>query len=271
MATKLRWEFPQTIFTTTVLPSEFKRTHQEIKTPIVLHNCLNGYDEQGALIKTLYCTRSGRFFVRKKDGWSEQQPCDNHLRRKRAGRQLAPKGGGGADCPFMANYGQINCHRLVAYAWCEHPRAAKADPEWYKRGHGYEVDHKNCDHGNWCADNLEWVTTKENIRRRNAVLEPLRKLGINPKFVNIPHLKALYAFEECQLEYFFEELPKAIQKDERALELENINDVIHNTILGTLNVTIRCDRCGCKMIEDTDEHDTRYGTLCDCCYGEMYD
>lgn len=34
---------------------------------------------------------------------------------------------------------------------------------------------------------------------------------------------------------------------------------------------VYCDRCGCKMIRDTEERYTNYGVLCDCCYGDLYD
>ena len=114
-------------------------------------------------------------------------PCDNHLRRKQAGRPLAPKGGGGSDCPYMTHFGNFSCHRLVAYAWCKHPACAKVDPEWYKH---YQADHINGDHGNWTADNLRWVTPKENIAwgvRQRA----LKKLALNLKWLNYGILRAL--------------------------------------------------------------------------------
>lgn len=33
---------------------------------------------------------------------------------------------------------------------------------------------------------------------------------------------------------------------------------------------IRCDRCGCLMIEGSEEHSTWAGTLCDCCYDDLF-
>ena len=184
----LRWEFPQTIFTTTVLPSEFRRTHQEIKIPIVLHNCLNGYNEQGVHVKTLYCTRSGRFFVRTKDGWNEVLPNTTHLYSKHPDKPRPKTAGGGTDQAFLRQFGAFTCHRLVAYAWCKHPKEAKTDPEWRK---GYEVDHLNGDHSNWTADNLQWVTPDEN-RRRARILRQLRTSGTDPRNMTRTDLLALF-------------------------------------------------------------------------------
>ena len=181
MATKLRWEFPTTLETIAVQEPQ-----------MTVRNCLNGIagaDEQGVVTKTLYCTRDGRFFTRYADGWHEQMPCDNHLRRKQAGRPLAPKGGGGSDCPYMTHFGNFSCHRLVAYAWCKHPACAKVDPEWYKH---YQADHINGDHGNWTADNLQWVTPAEN-RRRAKLARCMRKIGLQPRWLYHSILRGLYS------------------------------------------------------------------------------
>ena len=171
--TKLRWEFPTTIETI------------EVQEPqMTVRNCLNGIagaDEQGVVTKTLYCTRDGRFFTRYADGWHKQEPMTNSLRRKQKVGYIPSPGShyGTTDCPSMRNFGQKTCHRLVAYAWCEHPACAKTDPLWYKR---YECDHINGDHGNWTADNLQWVTPAEN-RRRAKLARCMRKIGIQPKWL----------------------------------------------------------------------------------------
>lgn len=221
--TKLRWEFPTTIETI------------EVQEPqMTVRNCLNGIadaDEQGVVTKTLYCTRDGRFFTRYTDGWHEQMPCDNHLRRKQAGRPLAPKGGGGSDCPYMTHFGNFSCHRLVAYAWCKHPACAKVDPEWYKH---YQADHINGDHANWTADNLRWVTPKENIAwgvRQRA----LKKLALNLKWIRPDLLVAISDLKQEHFERFMTLLPEVMKADEREMSYLTLTDDISKALLTTKN------------------------------------
>ena len=181
MATKLKWVFPETI------------TQHEVREPqMVVRSCLNGIagaDEQGTIKKTLYCTRDGKFFVRYADGWHKQEPSTNYLRRKQQTGKIYPKGGGATECPDMRFYGHYRCHRLVAYAWCEHPACAKTDPLWYKH---YEADHINGDHANWTADNLQWVTPAEN-RRRAKLARCMRKIGLQPRWLYHSILRGLYS------------------------------------------------------------------------------
>ena len=178
MATKLKWVFPETI------------TQHEVREPqMVVRSCLNGLDEQGTIKKTLYCTRDGKFFVRYADGWHKQEPCTNTLRRKREGRPMPKASGGCIDRAYMSHFSNFSCHRLVAYAWCEHPACAKTDPLWYKH---YEADHINGDHGNWTADNLQWVTPAEN-RRRAKLARCMRKIGLQPRWLYHSILRGLYS------------------------------------------------------------------------------
>ena len=164
---------------------------------MVVRSCLEGKDEQGTIKKTLYCTRDGNFFVRYTDGWHKRKPCDNHKRRKEAGKLVGhPSKGGGYDCPFISRCNNSSCHRLVAYAWCTHPAEAQSDPLWYKR---YECDHINGDHGNWTADNLQWVTPAEN-RRRAKLARCMRKIGIQPKWLYHSILRGLYSLPTEQAE-----------------------------------------------------------------------
>ena len=272
MKTKHRWEYPPLSDLVTIVVRDIYNTGEDTFT--LLRPCQYIFDDQGRLVRKIYCTlgalgRNPRFFATKGEGWSEKLPNTNKLRRKQAGKPLAPKGGGCADCPHIGN---VDCHRLVAYAWCEHPDAATKDPLWYKKGHGYECDHKNCDHANYNPQNLEWVTEQENDRRRWQVEKPLKRLGITPiSRVSIPHLDCLYHFHEVQLKYFFEQLPAIMAVDPDELTIDNINNAIRRAIDDTIDHTIHCARCGCEMIEDTDEHHTHaYGTLCDCCYDELY-
>ena len=280
MKTQLRWEYPPQDQMHTIRVRDIY--NQGSRAFTLLRPCQYGYNDQGIPVKKLYCTRGlpGKnplFFAPKGDGWSEQQPCFNHMRRKDAGLLVGHKSkGGGYDCPFMSHFGNVPCHRAVAYAWCKHPEEAQKDPEWYKYGHGYECDHKNCDHGNFNADNLEWVKTPENRRRRYEVEEPLRKelkkIGItNPNWVLIENWEDLFTFVEVQLEYFFERLPAMIASHPGELTIENINDAISATIDLTIRSTIHCTRCDAIMILDTEEHALRDGrNLCDCCYDELY-
>lgn len=178
---------------------------------MVVRSCLIGYDEQGTIKKTLYCTRDGRFFVRYPDGWHKLEPVTNDLRRKLInGRITSPSGGGGStDCPFMRDFGAYRCHRLVAYAWCGHPLAAKTDPLWYKH---YEADHINGDHADWTADNLRWVTPAQNrawAKRQRA----LRKLALNLKWIYPLHLSILTELSQEQFDRFLVILPEIMRKD----------------------------------------------------------
>ena len=250
MKTKLRWEFPPQ-----------KETH-EIKVlninsnaapglMTVLRNCLHGYDEQGVLRKVLYCSRNGRFFVRKTDGWAKQEPCFSpSMRINRPNMHSA--------YPKMTHFGNRLCHNLMAHAWLG-PR-----PE------GMECDHLNGNKEDWTADNLQWVTTKENIRRAK-IMRKLRKMGIDPKLVYTFNLKGIYSLEEAPLEYFMDRLPEVFAADTAALSVEAINHDISDTLDETHDMTIHCSRCECAMIRDTEEHRLNSGEyLCDCCYDELY-
>ena len=267
MATKLRWEFPQQeeVHTVEVSPGCFDKDGL-LNFPEV-RNCLHGYDEQGVLRKVLYCTRDGRFFVRNKDGWSKQEPGTSQLYSKHPDKPKPKAAGGGTNRAYMRYFDNSACHRLVAYAWCEHPSEAMHDSNWHKR---YEVDHLNGDRSNWTADNLQWVTTKENIRRA-TIMRRLRKMGIDPKVVYTRNLKGIYSLEEAPLEYFLDRLPEVFAGDSSQLTIENINLAVATTLDETHDNTLHCSRCGCAMIEDTEDHRLSDGrVLCDCCYDELY-
>ena len=110
------------------------------------------YTEGGGMItskrcptnKPLYCTRDGHFFSLTKFGLREVKPCFAVPRDPRVCHTRYP---------FMRQFGNRTCHMLMALTWIG-PR-----PE------GYEVDHLNGDMLDWSADNLEYVTPKENIKR----------------------------------------------------------------------------------------------------------
>ncbi len=144
--------------------------------------CAHGYDEQGEIRSTLYCTRDGRFLQLTRDGWKEQKPNTNPA-------NLINKLGKGSRYPQMRGYGGLHCHKLVCTAF-HGPR-----PE------GCECDHVNGNNLDWSADNLRWVTKVENIRC-GRYLKRLRKHGIDPKRIKYNLLLVLYnqpweRFKEC--------------------------------------------------------------------------
>ena len=144
--------------------------------------CAYGYDEQGEIRSTLYCTRDGIFMQRKIDGWAELKPNTNPA-------NLRNKLGKGSCYPQMANLNAIKCHILVCTAFHG------------ERPEGYECDHINGNNLDWSADNLRWVTRAENYRC-GRYLRRLRKHGIDPKRIKYGLLLALYSlrwerFEEC--------------------------------------------------------------------------
>lgn len=143
--------------------------------------CAHGYDEQGEICNTLYCTRDGIFMQRTRVGWKELKsstcPCNLKSTSK------------GSCYPSMPHFNALRCHTLVCTAF--HGERPK----------GYECDHINGNKLDWSADNLRWVTKEENIRC-GRYLKRLRKHGIDPKRLRYSLLLALYAmpweeFEAC--------------------------------------------------------------------------
>ena len=59
------------------------------------------------------------------------------------------------------------------------------------------IDHLNGDILNWSADNLEYVTPKENIKRAK-LLRILRSNGRDPKQMSREELQAIFAKYEFQ-------------------------------------------------------------------------
>lgn len=220
MATKLRWEFPQQEEMHTIEVCDIHNI--SLRGITTLRNCLHGYDEQGVLRKVLYCSRDGRFFVRKKDGWSKQEA---HFSPSNRAGICATTGTyrRGSCYPTMQNFGSKLCHHLMAHAWLG-PR-----PE------GFEADHINGNKENWTADNLQWVTTKENIRRAK-IMRKLRKMGIDPKIIYTRNLKGIYSLEEAPLNYFTDRLPEVFAGDSAQLTIENINLAVAKTLDETRDI-----------------------------------
>ena len=200
----VKWEYVTNPFDVLVIPETVKRVHAPL-APSLSHDqlplpkggggvsflhlrpCVQGEDECGCVIKYLYCTRYGRFFVRGKDGWSEVLPT---------GYGNNPKAkGGSSDCPQMCHFGWKPCHRCVAFAWLDVPEDVKLQMIGVDAPRKWEVDHINTDHKNWAADNLEWVTPVENMRR-GRIAKRFRKAGIDPKLIYTNMLKGIYRLPE---------------------------------------------------------------------------
>lgn len=282
MKTKLRWEYPPLSDLVNIEVRDIYNTGESTFT--LLRPCQYGFDKQGRLVKKLYCTPAAPdvnplFFATKGDGWSEQLPCYNHKRRKDAGLLVGLKNkGGGYDCPFMSNFGQVPCHRAVAYAWGEHPKEAETDPLWYKH---FECDHLNGDHANFCPENLRWLTPEQNRawdkrcgreQHKDGAHKgkTLRGISLDPKRIPYSTLRQISDLSDLQFETFLSMVQETFASDTRELSIDNMNDDIQSTVDWIINHTIHCARCGCEMIEDTEEHHTHYGTLCDCCYDDLY-
>lgn len=82
-------------------------------------------------------------------------------------------------CKSPADHKRFNVHRLVALAFVDNP-------------FGYEeVNHKDEDPQNNCADNLEWCTRKYNMN-----------YGTTPKRLNIKNMKPVAFIEGCKIVAF---------------------------------------------------------------------
>jgi len=83
----------------------------------------------------------------------------------------------GNDYPQMRDYGAWYCHIIVLLTF-QGPRPIGED------GKPFEGDHKNGCVTDYSNDNLEWVSKKEN-RRRRKVLKALRSIDVDP--VQVPY------------------------------------------------------------------------------------
>lgn len=110
--------------------------------------------------KPLYCSRDGKFF----------SYCYRYDEHRWALRQVKPKTIATKNprtChtryPFMSSFGAggLSCHYLMALIWI--------GPRPVIDGIRYECDHINGNMLDWRADNLQWVTPKENYRRARYI------------------------------------------------------------------------------------------------------
>ena len=85
--------------------------------------------------------------------------------------------------PQMREYGNATCHSLVCTAF--------HGPRPIVNGILYVCDHKNGDIMDWSKDNLEWVSPRENAKRR-TILRALRMCGRDPRKMAYSELDALF-------------------------------------------------------------------------------
>ena len=209
---KLKWVlYTGEMFDVYLVPELIKRVHAPIEPDLEyvpalhckclhLHPCAVGLDKDGAIAAYLYCTNSGRFFDHGKNGWGEHKYVFNPAMQnyKRGSKQ-----------PCMRNFGCLLCHLLVAHAWIG-PR-----PE------GMVCDHLDTNLLNLCADNFEWVTVPENIRRAK-IARRMRKIGLNPKRLTRALLRRIYALQQARIDMFLEYFKLCCVADDSDLSIENI-------------------------------------------------
>ena len=136
-------------------------------------------------IKPLYCSRAGKFYsvhnaILTDDGWVLREVKPNFSPAMRTPGRHCFNGKRGCVYPIMRQYDKQMCHKLVALTWIG-PR-----PE------GMVIDHLNGDILNWSADNLEYVTPKENIKRAR-LLRVLRSIGRDPKQMSREELLSIFS------------------------------------------------------------------------------
>ena len=235
----VKWEYVTKPYDVHVLPSQIKRTHTALTPSLVvscsgfyfgipilyLRPCVQGLDEYGAVVKYLHCTRDGRFFVRGKDGWDEIKP-----------KSITPKGakrGGSTGIAMMRDYGAKLAHRCVAVAWCNPPKEALAEINDRHIKKKWEVDHLNCDHANWTADNLQWVTPAENRRRGKIANRLKNKVGLNPKLLTPTLLRGIFGLPEAYIEAFIGRYLLACENCTDPMDIRSIRTCVATALNNT--------------------------------------
>ena len=206
-----KWEYVTEPFDVLVEPATVKRVHSPLGRSLSPHYtdgelylhlrpCVQGVDEDGAVVKHLYCTRDGRFFTRGKNGWNEVLP-NTSIYRKSSKK--------GSKQPTMRNFGSKPCHLCVIYAWTG------------KRPEGKVCDHLDTNLLNMSADNLQWVTVAEN-RRRGKIARQLRKAAIDPKLLTPTLCRGIYTLPEERIGELIERFKMCCVADDGELSVENI-------------------------------------------------
>jgi len=88
----------------------------------------------------------------------------------------------------MRHFDGKTCHVIIALTWIG-PRPTYFDAKGQLRP--MEIDHLNGDIMNWSADNLQYVTTKEN-QRRASILRALRQKSIDPTILTRSQLLQIF-------------------------------------------------------------------------------
>ena len=125
--------------------------------------------------KPLYCTRCGHFFSLTRFGLREVKPCFKPPKNTKLCHTRYP---------FMRQYDNQTCHRLMAATWVGIRPAS------------VQIDHINGDMLDWSADNLQYVTQAENSRRAR-ILRSLRASGTDPSTLSRPQLLSIFDGETC--------------------------------------------------------------------------
>ena len=222
----IKWEYVIKPFDAYVDPERVKRVHAPLEKSLTpdtgygeylhLRPCVRGVNEYGATVRYLYCTRDGRFFVSGKDGWNEVKPGGYYSDNKK------PKASGGStDCPQMQHFGSKTAHRCVAVAWYNPPAEALAEINNKDAKRKWEVDHLNTDHKNWTADNLQWVTTDENLRR-GRIARLMRQIGLDPKLLTPTLCKGIYGLPRGWVSILLGNFLIRCNNDPSQLSVENI-------------------------------------------------
>ena len=177
-----KWEYVTNPFDVYAFATAIRRAHAPLDPSLSISSggqaflhlrpCVQCVDQDGAVIKYLYCTRDGRFFVRGKDGWGELKPGYT------PNRPSAKDGRCHSTYPHMRDFGAKLCHTCIAYAWIG------------PRPKGKVCDHLDTNILNIKADNLQWVTAEEN-QRRAKIIRALRKQGFDPTSCSTAALRTI--------------------------------------------------------------------------------
>ena len=231
---KLKWRYyTGEIHNRYVDPSKFKRLHAPLDNIltwqaefqgycVTLRPCEEGVSTDGERKAVLYCTENlNRFFDQDKDGfWNEQKPdyCPDRPNKKT---------GGGANYTYMVHHGSLSCHLLVAHAWVEN-RYNYIIEVWNEKKGKMEkvctrqIDHRDTNHLNNNADNLEYVTAAENMRRRKITNHLKNKAGIDSKRLTPLLMRGIFSLPEGSIPMFVEQYLKICANDESQMLVENI-------------------------------------------------
>ena len=136
----------------------------------------------------LYTTRDGRVFYLYRNRLCERVVKTN---RKNNYRKRCTTGNvQGQRYPFVMAQGKAcYVHVLMALTWLG-PRPIVVNPKG--EAVRMEIDHLNGEILDWRADNLEWVTPKEN-HKRARLLKALRSQGCDPRMMSREELQEVFS------------------------------------------------------------------------------